>query len=63
MVTTQMWNSFNRSAPENKYMMKHDMVGTKVYFIPVMGITEVSQSIAFRHILPHSDVKELRDMF
>ena len=63
MVTTQMWNSFNRSAPENKYMMKHDMVGTKVYFIPVMGITEVSQSIALRYILPHSDVKELREMF
>ena len=63
MVTTQKWNSFNRSAPENKYMMKHDMVGTKVYFIPVMGINEVSQSIAFRYILPHSDVKELREMF
>ena len=63
MVTTQMWNSFNRSAPENKYMMKHDMVGTKVYFIPVMGISEVSQSIALRYILPHSDVKELREMF
>ena len=63
MVTTQMRNSFNRSAPENKYMMKHDMVGTKVYFIPVMGINEVSQSIAFWYILPHSDVKELREMF
>ena len=44
-------------------MMKHDMVGTKVYFIPVMGINEVSQSIAFWYILPHSDVKELREMF
>ena len=44
-------------------MMKHDMVGTKVYFIPVMGITEVGQSIALWHILPHSDVKELREMF
>ena len=63
MVTAQKWNSFNRSATEYKYMMKHDMVGTKVYFIPVMGITEVGQSIALWHILPHSDVKELREMF